>query len=211
MTVIEVKAEHKRRSDELTRKQNENALLQRQIDENEKRMLECAEKLGVVKDSILFLEELANSRRGAMKGKIEDVVSEALRLIYGTDYRVELSYAVKNNRSALTIEMVRKTPQGDVRREIGGFGGGVADTISVPLRLMVLLGSKQAARICVLDECYKHVDAERIELVAEFLQTLSNKLHMQILMCTHHDIIRDRADRTFMVTEQGGKSKVTAN
>lgn len=209
MTVIDIKKIFKTRSDELTRKRNENALLSRQMKDNDDRLLECAEKLTVVKDAIMFLEEVANSRRGAMKHKIEEVVSEALKLIYGSDYKVELTYAVKNNRSSLTIEMVRKTPQGEVRREIGGFGGGVADTISVPMRLMVLLGSKQSARICVLDECYKHVDAERIELVAEFLKTLADKLKMQIIMCTHHDIIQDRADKSFSVVEVGGKSKVT--
>jgi DNA repair exonuclease SbcCD ATPase subunit len=95
-----------------------------------------------------------------------------------------------------------------VRREIGGFGGGVADSISVPLRLMVLLGSKQVARICVLDECYKHMDVERIELVAEFLKTLTDKLGMQVIICTHHAVIRDRADKTYLVSESNGKSTV---
>jgi DNA repair exonuclease SbcCD ATPase subunit len=183
-------------------------LLSRQISDNDKLLLESAERLVLVRESLEFLYELANSHRGAMKHKIEEVVSEALRLIYGMDYKVEMTYAVKNNRSSLSIEMVRKTPAGDVRREIGGFGGGVADTISVPMRLMVLLGSKQTARIVVLDECYKHMDVERVELVAEFLKTLADKLKMQILMCTHHEVIRESADKAFMVSEKDGKSSV---
>ena len=208
MTLAEIKSTFKTRFAELTRKQNENALLKRQSSEQEARILECAEKLGIAKQAGKFLEDVANSRRGAMKKKIEDVVSDALRLIYGPDYHIELMYGFKNNRSSLEIEMVRDTPEGEVRREIGGFGGGVADTISVPLRLLVLIGSKQAARICVLDECYKHMDTDRIELVAEFLKTLSDKLGMQIIMCTHHDVIRERADKTFTVTESDGKSTV---
>jgi DNA repair exonuclease SbcCD ATPase subunit len=176
--------------------------------EIEDRILGCAERLSIVRQATEFLEGVANSRRGVMKIKIEEVVSEALRLIYGGDYRVELSYSVKNNRSNLDIEMVRDTPGGEVRREIGGFGGGVADTISVPLRLMVLLGSRQNSRICVLDECYKHMDAERIETVAEFLKALADRLGMQIVICTHHEIIQDRADVTFQVTESQGKSSV---
>ena len=208
MTFLDIQTEHKKRSTELTRKKNENDLFQRQLDENKKRLSECSGRLITVKDSLVFLESVANSRRGAMKGKIEDVVTEALRLIYGDEYRVELSYSMKNNRSNLTIEMVRKVPKGEVKREIGGFGGGVADTISVPLRLMVLLGSRQAERIVVLDECYKHMDTERIESVAEFLKTLSVRLKMQIIMCTHHDVIRDKADKSFLVTESAGKSAV---
>jgi len=205
---MDIKAEFKKRTDELTRKRHENALLRRQMKEFEDRILASAEKLGIVKQATQFLEEVSSSRRGVMKHRIEEVVTEALKLIYGVDYRVELTYTVKNNRSCLDIQMVRTTTQGEVRREIGGFGGGVADSISVPLRLMVLLGSKQVARICVLDECYKHMDVERIELVAEFLKTLTDKLGMQVIICTHHAVIRDRADKTYLVSESNGKSTV---
>lgn len=210
MTPVEIKTEHQKRLENLTRKKNENDLLKRQISDNLTKIQGCADKLMVVREALKFLEEIANSRRGTMKGKIEEIVTEALRLIYGTDYRVELNYCVKNNRSSLEIEMVRDTPKGEVRRQLGGFGGGVADTISVPLRLMVLLGSKQSEKICVLDECYKHMDEERIEGVAEFLKTLADRLQMQIIMCTHHEEIRDRADRTFLVSEKTGKSEVKA-
>jgi chromosome segregation ATPase len=203
-----LKQQFQQRSNELTRKRHENDLLQRQMDEFEKRILEFTDKLSVVKDASFFLTTLADGRRGTMKKKIEEVVTEAVKLIYGPEYRVELTYGVKNNRSSLDIEMVRNIPEGEVRRELGGFGGGLADTISVPLRLMVLLGSKQVARICVLDESWKHMDNERIELVAEFLKTLSDKLGMQIIICTHHQVIQDRADKTYQVSEVNGKSVV---
>jgi DNA repair exonuclease SbcCD ATPase subunit len=177
--------------------------------EHEDRILKCAEDLGISKEATVFLSEVANSRRGSMKKKIEDVVSEALRLIYGPDYKVELTYGVKNNRSSLDIEMVRSTKEvGDVRRELGGFGGGMADTISVPLRLMVLLGSKQVARICVLDESWKHMDTVRIEQVAEFLKALADKLGVQIIIATHHEVIREMADKVYAVSETDGKSTV---
>ena len=211
MNVLVLKQEHTKRSTELTRKRNENALLKRQMKEHEDRILACAEKLGVAREATIFLEEIANSRRGSMKKKIEDVVSEALRLIYGPDYKVELTYGVKNNRSSLDIEMVRTTKDlGEVRRELGGFGGGMADTISVPLRLMVLLGSKQVARICVLDESWKHMDTVRIETVAEFLKALCDRLGMQVIIGTHHDAVKEIADRVYLVSETDGKSTVRA-
>lgn len=205
MDVQQVLDDRKR---ELARKQAENALLKRQIESCEQKILELAESLQVGQEALAFLEDLANSRRGAMKGKIEAVVTEAVQLIYGSSYRIELSYSVKNNRSCLEIEMVRDTPSGEVRRDMGGFGGGVADTISVPLRLMVLIGSKQTDKVCVLDECWKHMDLERIELVGKFLRLLADKLGMQIIMCSHHEKIQEFADRTYEVSETGGVSKV---
>jgi len=199
------------RKNELARKQNENALLNRQITDMENKIIGLVSSLEIGQEALKFLEELANSRRGAMKGKIESVVSEALRLIYGDSYRVELSYGIKNNRSSLEIEMVRTTPAGEVRRDIGGFGGGVADTISVPLRLMVLVGSKQTDKVCVLDECWKHIDVGRIEMVGQFLRALSEKLGMQVIFCTHHLALRDFADKVYDVRESDGVSKVTSS
>jgi DNA repair exonuclease SbcCD ATPase subunit len=198
------------RKKELARKQAENDLLKRQMDAMGQKILALTDSLKLGQEGLVFCEELANNRRGAMKGKIEGVITEAVRLIYGDTYRVELSYSVKNNRSCLEIEMVRETPAGEVRRDMGGFGGGMADTISVPLRLMVLIGSKQTDKVCILDECWKHMDLDRVELVGKFLRLLSDKLGMQIIMCSHHDKIRDFADRTYEVSETGGLSKVEA-
>jgi DNA repair exonuclease SbcCD ATPase subunit len=196
------------RKKELARKQSENDLLNRQIDTMEQRILELVAVLQTAKEALAFLEDLANGRRGAMKGKIESVVTEALRLIYGASYRVELSYAFKNNRSSLEIEMVRDIKAGEVRRDMGGYGGGVADTISVPLRLMVLVGSKKTDKVCVLDECWKHIDVRRIEQVGQFVQMLTEQLGMQVIFLTHHQPLRQFADRTYEVSEIEGKSSV---
>ena len=196
------------RKAELARKQNENDLLNRQIADIEKKIIGLVSQLELGQEALNFLTDLADSRRGAMKQKIETIVTEALRLIYGTTYKVELTYSHKNNRSCLDIEMVRDTPAGEVRRDISGFGGGVADTISVPLRLMVLMGSRQTDRVCVLDECWKHMDNERIELVGKFLRLLADQLKMQILICSHHVPLRDYADRIYEVSEHCGVSKV---
>lgn len=196
------------RKAELARKQNENDLLNRQITEIENKILVLVGQLAIGQDAMQFLTDLSDSRRGVMKQKIETIVTEALRLIYGTSYKVELTYSHKNNRSCLDIEMVRNTSAGEVRRDIEGFGGGVADTISVPLRLMVLMGSRQTDRVCVLDECWKHMDIERIELVGKFLRLLADQLQMQILICSHHEQLRDFADRIYEVSESGGVSKV---
>lgn len=207
---MSAQVEYQERRDELQRKQNENALLNRQIDDNEARMRKVIEQLGIGQEGLAFLEKVANSRRGAMKDKIESILSEALQLLYGPSYRVEMTYTVKRNRSDMTIEVIRDTPAGEVRRDpTAGTGGGVADTITVPLRLMVLLGSKQTDKIAILDECYKHLDPERVELVADFLKILAERLEMQIIICSHHrDEMMDKADKAYQTTEENGTSNV---
>ena len=196
------------RKAELTRKQNENALLNRQLAGLEQKIIELAEKATLSQDALDFLEDLANSRRGQMKGKIEAIVTEAMHLIYDDSYSAELSYTVKNNRSHLDIEMVRNTTKGEVRRDMSGFGGGMADTMSVPMRLMVLMGAKQTDKVCLLDECWKHIDPDRVELVAKFVRVMADKLGIQTIFLTHHPLMRDYADRVCEITEDNGKSKV---
>lgn len=183
-------------------------MLNRQIEAHGQRILELVATLELVKDALSFLEDLANGRRGAMKGKIESVVTEALRLIYGNSYGVQLSYSVKANRSNLEIEMVRDTKAGEVRRDMNGFGGGVADTISVPLRLMVLVGSRKTDKVCILDECWKHIDPARIDLVGKFLTALSEQLKMQVIFATHHIPLQEFADRVYLTSEKDGRSEV---
>lgn len=182
---------------DLDRRFAENALLQRNIDELNNRLVDMSRKLEIAQEGLQFLENVANSRRGSMKQKIESVVSEALRLIYGKNYGVELVYDVKNNRSSLDIKLVRETKSGKVSRSMGGFGGGVADAISVPLRLLVVLGSNQTDWVTVLDEPYKHIDVERVELAATFLKDICEKLNMQVLLLSHHECMRESADKVY--------------
>lgn len=206
MTIFDVL---KQRKDVLVRKQTENDILVKQIQENERKMKENLSSLTIGQEALQFLEDVAQSRRNTMKTKIEAIISDALRVIYGPDYRIELVYSAKNNRSSLEIELVKTTPKGEVRRTMEGFGGGVSDSISVPLRLLILLGSRQTDRVCVLDESYKHVDLERIELVAKFIKEISHKLNMQIILFSHHEAMQETADVIFQITDAGGKAALT--
>jgi DNA repair exonuclease SbcCD ATPase subunit len=208
---MDVHQELKRRRAELVRMQAENNLLETQARQSEEKALKAAEELGLASESLVFLEELANSRRGAMKGKIETVLSEALALVYGPGRKVELAYGVKNNRSHLSFEVVKDSSSGEVRRRIDGTGCGlgVSDVVSVPLRLLVMLGSKQTDRVCVLDECYKHVNPEKVPLVAEFLKTLCVRLGVQIILLSHHEGLRKKVDVAFEVSiDENGESSV---
>lgn len=196
------------RTQVLQRKQAENDILNERIDKAQASLDTMTHALDVGRRALEFLEQVANSRRGVMKQKIEAVATQALRLIYGPSYGVELVYSVKNNRSNMDIQVVRRTKAGEIKRDMNGFGGGVADCVSVPMRQMVLLGSKSTDRVCVLDEPYKHVDLERIELVSEFLKEVCDKLSVQVLMCSHHEAMRDCAAQVYEVHDDHGTAVV---
>lgn len=193
----------------ITRKQTENEIIEKQIEDNKNKITEITEDLQLGQEALQFVEDVANSRRSVMKDQIEEIITEALHSIYGPDYGIELVYNVKNNRSNLDILLVRNTDCGEIKRNMDGFGGGVADTISMPLRLLVLLASKQTDTIGLLDECFKHVDTERVELVGLFLKTICDRLGVQLVMCSHHELLKDNATSTYQIKDINGKSVVT--
>jgi hypothetical protein len=206
MDVAAVLAE---RREWLTRRRNENALLESQALEQEEFLLSAAEKMQLSTEALEFLEEVANSRRGSIKSRLESILTEALQLVYDKSRSIELTYTVKANRSFLAFEIVRETPNGKVRRVLDGTGSGlgVSDTVSVPLRLLVLLGSKQADRVCVLDESYRHLGNERVPLAAQFLKVLTERLGVQVILLSHHEALRSDVDAAYEVRE--GKSSST--
>ena len=184
------------------RLQGENALLKRQIHTNEQEMAKLATDLKVGQEALQLLEDIANTRRAGMKSKIESVLGEAVRAIYGPRYGVELEYNVKNNRSHLDIFVTKQLENGVVRRTIDGIGGGVADTISIPLRLLVILGAN-TDRVCFIDEGWKHVNPERVEAISRFVKEVCERLKIQIILVSHHTGMQQNADKIFHFRDDG--------
>jgi len=184
----------------------ENNLLTRKINSAEAEMVETGKSLDIGQEALQLLEDVANSRRANMKGGIEKVVTEALQVIYGNRYAVRLEYDVKNNRSFLEIKVAKTLKNGaEVVRNPDGCGQGVSDTISVPLRLLVIMGSK-TDNVCVLDESYKQVNPERVELVSKFISQVTKELGIQVVMMSHHDSMKDSVDKAFWLGDDGEKT-----
>ena len=208
MDIQPVEQALKQRRTSLDRLQAENDVAAKQVLQFQTKMGELSKLLGIGQEALQVLEDIANSRRGKMKEQVEAIVTEALQLVYGPDVRVELVYDVKSGRSHVDIQFVKMTPAGEVKRTMEGIGGGVSDTISVPLRLLVLLSSRQTDRVCLLDEAYKHVDLERVERVAEFIKEIAGRLGIQVIMASHHEAMQDAADVVYAVSEKDGKSSI---
>lgn len=180
------KAENEKLESEIERLNQRNSLLFNDIDNGLK--------------AIELIESVASFERSAIKSKIESVVSNALSLIYGDEHRIEIDYSLKRNRTCVDISYLKNTNSGEVKRAMGGFGGGVADTMSLPLKLLILLSSNVSDRILVADEPGKHIDVNRIEKFGEFLHELSSKLGIQLIICTHHEALKDYADNVYAVS-----------
>lgn len=161
-------------------------------------------------EAINFIEGVASQERIAVKERVEKLITECLHEVYDDSYSVEFDYGVKGNKTSVEISMVRKCADGMVvKRQIDGFGGGVADTIALPLKLIVLMNDDQFDKVLVTDEPGKHLDTSRVAKFAKFIQTVSHKLGVQIIMSSHWDVMKDASDTVHRVTLEDSVARVT--
>lgn len=161
-------------------------------------------------EAINFIEGVASQERVAVKEKVEKLITDCLHEVYDDSYSVEFDYGVKGNKTSVEISMVRKCADGMVvKRQIDGFGGGVADTIALPLKLIVLLNDGECDKVLVTDEPGKHLDTTRVAKFAKFVQTISHKLGVQIIMSSHWDVMKEASDTVHRVTLEDSVARVT--
>ena len=189
---------------------NEREKQLKKLDALEKERDVTIENIDTRVEAINFIEGVASQERIAVKERVEKLITECLHEVYDDSYSVEFDYGVKGNKTSVEISMVRKCADGMVvKRQIDGFGGGVADTIALPLKLIVLMNDDQFDKVLVTDEPGKHLDTSRVEKFAKFIQTVSHKLGVQIIMSSHWDVMKEASDTVHRVSLEDSVARVT--
>lgn len=160
-------------------------------------------------ETINFIQSVASQQRIAVKERVEKLITDCLHQVYDESYAVEFDYGIKGNKTSVEINIVRKCTDGMiVKRGIQGIGGGVADTVSLPLKMIVLLNDNEFDNILITDEPGKHLDSNRVIKFAKFIQIISHKLNVQIIMNSHHQIMDQYADTIHKVSINDSISSV---
>ena len=165
--------------------------------------------LEVCSKAIEFIEQVATEERRNVKKKVEDLITSCLHEVFDDSYSVEFEYGMKRAKTSVEVFSVRKCEDGlVVKREIDGIGGGLADAISLPLKLIVLLNDSGLERNFIIDEPGKHLSINHVPKFAHFLKTISQKLGVQIIMLSHHTCMDLFADSINEVSLEGSKSHI---
>lgn len=163
-------------------------------------------------DSINFIEKIATSNRMSVKKKVENLINKALHHVYGDEYGIEFDYGISANKTAVDVNITKTLKDGMiVKREFSGNGLGVADLVSFPLKLMVLLSSGDDVQsILIADEPGKHMDEDRAEKFAKFISLICVELNIQMVVCSHWSVMKEYAHNIINVHFDGNKSIATA-
>jgi DNA repair exonuclease SbcCD ATPase subunit len=148
--------------------------------------------------------------RATEKADIVKCVGGIVKHFYGDEYEFDVEFADDGSLDFV----VRENVEGKIKTyyvtgdDSVGLGGGLSDTISSALRIMLILKSGSIGPLA-MDEAYRQLDSERANKVGAFLSSICDEHGLQILMCTHLLQVAEESDMKIQVQKIGGKSIAT--
>lgn len=179
-------------------------LLEKQRDEAVTRHAEAQRLIGNLELVQVLLQKTSDYARQQAKTRFEEVVSEALNVVYGGQHSFVIDLVVRSDRPEVDWYLDgRKLEKPDYDR-----GGGKIDVITLALRLAIL-ELRQQDGLLMLDEVGKHVDAEAAVNLAYFLREYSRRFDRQIILITHNEALAGIADIGLKVTKKNERATVS--
>lgn len=184
-------------------------LLEKQREAAVKVKTEAEEQLGVFGLVQILLQKTSDYARQQVKVRIEDIVSEALNVVFGGNHKFMIDLTLRGNQPIAEYylnddSVITKLEKPDYDR-----GGGKIDIIALALRLAV--GEMEGVDgPLFLDEVGKHVSKEYAPSVAYFLKEYSATFGRQIILITHNaDLVEIGEVSLAVKRSQSGESEVS--
>ena len=162
---------------------------------------QAAENQQAVLDKVLILlQKTSDFARQQIKGRMEELVSQALNIIYGGNHKFIIDLVVRSNRPEADYLLNENGVITKLEKPDYDNGGGKIDVISLTLRLAIdeLVGDEGPL---FLDEVGKHVDGEAAINLAYFLKQYAEKFGRQLCLITHNTTLETIGDVSYRVTK----------
>lgn len=143
---------------------------------------------------------------------IETMVTEGLQTIFfDQDLKFEAEVRPKYNKVSIEF-FIKQLEKGGLEikgKPLESFGGGPASVASLLLRVLTLL-RLQKHPLLLLDETLGAVSDDYTDNTGRFLQVLSAKMKVPILMITHKPAYLDHAQTAYRCqeVEEGGQRRI---
>ncbi|MEE9214905.1 MAG: hypothetical protein V3U54_08945 [Thermodesulfobacteriota bacterium] len=174
----------------------------------ELRLMEIDTKIQTHENASIFLQTLSDETRQMIINKMSNIVTDALKQVLDKNLAFEMQLSTERNQVDIKF-LVKDTTMNKSYEILNSFGGGLADIVSFPLRVSLLLKwSPQLSRVLIMDETFKAVDVTNQAFLGEFIRQLSEKLRLQIILVTHSSEIASKAHKQFKVNNAKGVSTV---
>ncbi|WP_214812294.1 chromosome partitioning protein ParA [Exiguobacterium sp. s181] len=205
--LMKVKADLRQAAQKVTAKLAQRDLLVSQMNEADKRKKVAEEQLAKYDLVQILLQHTSDFARRQAKRRIEDIVTSALSVVFGKDYIFRVEIEIKGNQPVAEYYLESEGVVTQLKPPDYDRGGGVADVVSLALKLAVAELSGVRGTL-FLDEVGKHVSLEFAPNVAYFLKEYSEKFGRQIVLITHNEHLAEIGDVSIGVTQKAGQSRV---
>lgn len=143
----------------------------------------------------------------------EELVTQALQMIFGEEYSFKLDSRVFRNQPEMEMFVVENGVQYSPKDE---KGGAVVDVISFSSRIVSLAiqsSEKNIQKVLLLDEPFRCLRKETLVYLAQLMKDISDELGIQIIYITHEKELaeasnREELDRSFLVKKIDDISRV---
>lgn len=172
------------------------------------RLVAISTETDILTKASLFLQTLSDQTRQQIIDKISAIVTDALQKVKDPNLEFKMILSTDRNQVDVQFVVLDKTTKHEYDI-INSCGGSIADIISFPLRVSLLLKWEPAlSRVLILDEAAKFVSVVDQEPLGEFVRQISERLQVQTIFVTHSPVVAGKAHRTFEISRAGGESKV---
>ncbi|WP_124727501.1 ATP-binding protein [Staphylospora marina] len=199
--------------EELTRRRIERDFLNKRLEEVENSLASQTKEQDVTEKSRILLQLAADHARDQAKQQLEELVTNALRHVFGPSFRFEIELAEQRGTPSAEFYVVTEWEDRQIKNKPqDSRGGGIVDIISLALRIALMLSVKPTpAGPLILDEPGKHVSEDFIGPMVEFLKSIGETFDRQIIMVSHNVHLAESADSAWYVRLASGKSEVVKN
>lgn len=184
-------------------------LLEKQREAAVQKKVEAENQLGVFGMVQVLLQKTSDYARQQVKTRIEDVVSEALNVVFGGSHKFLIDLSLRGNQPIAEYYLNDGSTLTKLEKPDYDRGGGKVDIIALALRLAV--GEMEGIDgPLFLDEVGKHVSKEYAPAVAYFLKEYSANFGRQIILITHNADLAEIGEISLSVKRSaGGESEVS--
>ena len=191
------KVEGLRAREEATKKELERAKARKEAIERH---------IDIVTEANWILGEAINRVQTSFKETIEKLVTSSIKTIYKRDIEFSLEFDQKAQRLECRPVLLEDGEEFDLDGEIGG---GLLDLISFTSKVVFWKIQSLSRPVFILDEPFRFLGhGSTILAVGKLLKNLSADLGIQFIIVSHEEELAEIADRSFVVNNHNGVSKV---
>lgn len=160
-------------------------LAKKEVKKERAALKKVKQELKAAEEAQSIIQLCAQSVQQQVHSQVAEIVSQCLDLVFENPYQFKIKFDRKRGKTEARTVFIRN---GKERNPMYGSGLGVGDVASFALRLACLILARPVRRrILLLDEPFKMLSKDCRPRVKTMLETLSEKLEVQIVMVTHDE------------------------